>query len=168
MIQADAAAAWLRRMRQEGGDWEAAPEPSIDELRVDASADYQPREEAAALLLSQTKDLTQLYYVGVEKRREANRHGITRWTDPRVTPTIVGVGVWLLAVLRDLMDRRLALEHLAPYVIAGEPPPAEMGRAGRRLIAKETTRTRTLEEDVAILTGGSIADAPPRRTRPDD
>ena len=28
-------------------------------------------------------------------------------------------GMWLLAVLRDLMDRCIALEHLAPYVIAG-------------------------------------------------
>ena len=82
-------------------------------------------------------------------------------------PQVLG-RTWLLAALRDLMDRRVALEHLAPYVLAGIPPPAEAGRAGRRLIAKETTRTRTLEEDVAILTGGSIADAPPRRTRPDD
>ena len=30
--------------------------------------------------------------------------------------------VWLLPVLRDLMDRKMALEHLATYVLAVEPP----------------------------------------------
>ena len=70
-----------------------------------------------------------------------------------------------LAVLRDLMDRRIALEHLAPYVIAGQPPPNDTGRAGRRVIASErTTTTRTLAEEAAFFAGRPVAQSPSRRT----
>ena len=41
-VQADAAADWLRRMRGEGHLWKIVPEPSIDELRVNAMGDHAP------------------------------------------------------------------------------------------------------------------------------
>ena len=34
--QANAAVEWIRRLRVEGHEWEAAPEPTVDELRVNA------------------------------------------------------------------------------------------------------------------------------------
>ena len=37
------------------------------------------------------EDLTRLWWVGAGKRRDANREGITRWTDPRVTPKALGI-----------------------------------------------------------------------------
>ncbi len=46
----------------------------------------------------------------------------------------------------------MALEHLATYVLAVEPPRAETGRASRRILARETT-TRTLVEDAAFFAG---------------
>ena len=43
--------------------------------------------------------------VGVAKRRDANRQGLTRWTDPRVTPKAVGVeGRTTMPNLRALLD----------------------------------------------------------------
>ena len=56
-------------------------------------------------------------------------------------------------------------------MLADTPPPADTGRAGRRVIASEhTTRTRTLAEEAAFVAGGPVAEAPPRRQArdPDD
>ena len=54
--------------------------------------DHAPWSSAVKQILHETEDLTQLYWVGVEKRRQANRAGITRWTDPQATPAALGVG----------------------------------------------------------------------------
>ena len=40
---------------------------------------------------SELKELTQLWQVGVRKRKEAHSAGIYRWDDPHVTPEAVGV-----------------------------------------------------------------------------
>lgn len=103
--QANAAISWIRRVRTEGHEWLPAPEPGVDELRVNAKADSAPWSNAVAQILAKTEDLTQLYWVGVEKRRQANRAGITRWTDPAVTPASVGVGGGTMAPrLQALLD----------------------------------------------------------------
>ncbi len=90
--QANAAIVWVRRVRSEGHEWVAAPEPTVDELRVNAKGDHAPWSNAVKQILGETEDLTQLYWVGVDKRRQANDAGITHWTDRRVTPPSVGVG----------------------------------------------------------------------------
>ena len=89
--QADQAVAWVRRLRREGADWQVLPEPSLDELRPNAKSDAGEWSTAVKEIVNQTQDLTQLWWVGVAKRREANQQGVTRWTDPRVTPKAVGV-----------------------------------------------------------------------------
>ena len=108
--QANAAVEWIRRLRAEGQEWKAAPEPTVDELRVNAKGDHQPWSNAVKQILAETEDLTQLYWVGVDKRRWANDAGLDRWTDPRVTASSLGVGgdtmgprlQSLLGVNRDL------------------------------------------------------------------
>ena len=89
--EANAAIEWLRRMRHEGGAWQAAPEPSVDELRVDAAGDHAPWSNAVEEILAQTEDLTTLWQVGVGKRQAANTRDFTRWTDPSLAPADVGV-----------------------------------------------------------------------------
>ena len=42
-------------------------------------------------LAGELKELTQLWQVGVRKRKEAHSSGIYRWDDPQVTPAAVGV-----------------------------------------------------------------------------
>ena len=48
--------------------------------------------QAVQNIVAETEDLTVLYYVGAQKRTEANQQGITRWRDPSLTPAAVGIG----------------------------------------------------------------------------
>ena len=89
--QADAAVAWLRRMRREGGDWTPAPAPSVDELRAVAGGDNAPWTKAVGNILTATEDLTVLYGIGGAKRTAANQAGILRWSDPALTPQAIGI-----------------------------------------------------------------------------
>ena len=105
---------WIRRVRTEGADWQLLPEPSVPELYPNMSntddanmmLDIRPAElepgfgeegpvsrwvSAKKSAASELKELTQLWQVGVGKRKEAHSAGIYRWDDPRVTPASVGV-----------------------------------------------------------------------------
>lgn len=104
---ADEAVAWLCRMRREGSEWQALPEPSVEELRPNAKDKAVPGvwKSAVGRILAEGEDLTRLWYVGVGKRREANARGLVRWTDPRVTPEAVGVaGSTTAPKLRAILD----------------------------------------------------------------
>lgn len=64
---------------------------------------------------------------------------------------------WLLAALREVMDKRVALERIA----ATSP---QVAGAPKRIIAEErVTTTRTLAEDAAIFAGARPARRPPPR-----
>ena len=89
--QADAAEKWLRRMRREGADWSPLPIPSVPELHPNAKGDPGPWRSVVKQIVSETEDLTQLWFVGPQKRWEANAKGLERWTDPSLTPADVGV-----------------------------------------------------------------------------
>ena len=104
-VQAGEAVAWMRRLRKEGGDWRALPEPSVDELRPSAKEDAGRWASAVKEIVKQSEDLTQLWWVGVPRRRDANRQGLMRWTDPRVTPEALGVtGTSTAPNLQALLD----------------------------------------------------------------
>ena len=105
---------WIRRVRTEGKDWQLLPEPSVPELYPNMSniddanmmLEIRPAEletgfgeegpvgrwvGAKKSAASELKELTQLWQVGVRKRKEAHAAGIYRWDDPEVTPVAVGV-----------------------------------------------------------------------------
>ena len=105
---------WVRRVRTEGKNWELLPTPSVPELYPnmtnaddgDLLLEIRPAElepdtgEAESVdqwmgvkkwLASELKELTQLWQVGVGKRREAHAIGIYRWDDSNITPAAVGV-----------------------------------------------------------------------------
>ncbi len=119
--QAADAVDWLRRMRREGHGWQALPEPSVEELRPNGKADPGVWKSAVRRILTEGEDLTQLWNVGVRRRREANAQGLARWTDPRVTPEAVGVAGSgtapklraLLEVNRDRADPPVRPERIA-------------------------------------------------------
>ena len=90
-VHADQAVEWIRRMRHHGHDWEAVP-ASVEELRLNTKGNMGEWASAVKLLVAETEDLIQLRGVGVRKRREANRAGLFRWTDPRVTPESLNMG----------------------------------------------------------------------------
>lgn len=89
--QADAAATWVRSVRSEGRSWTVLPEPSVPELRANSKGAPGSWKGAVQQIVDEGKDLTRLWYVSPPKRDAANARGLTRWTDPAVTPTEVGV-----------------------------------------------------------------------------
>ena len=101
---ADRAARWLRRMRNDGHDWDALPVPSVDELRPNAKGDAGHWSSAVKQIVEQTEDLTALWYVSAAKRDAANDKGLTSWRDPAATPEALGVsGDTTRATLRALL-----------------------------------------------------------------
>ena len=105
---------WVRRVRTEGVDWQLLPEPSVPELYPnmsnvdDADMMLEPsppemepgvEDDAPASqwisvkrwLADELRELTQLWQVGVRKRRQAHSDGWRRWDDPGLTATAVGV-----------------------------------------------------------------------------
>ena len=90
-VHADQAVEWIRRMRRHGHDWEADP-ATVEELRPNPKGNMGEWASAAKKIAAETEDLIQLRGVGVRKRREANRAGLFRWTDPQVTPESLNMG----------------------------------------------------------------------------
>lgn len=105
------AVAWVRRVRNEGKDWQLFPTPSVPELypnmsNVDDGDMMMPGypdagdEQAESpeqwvgvkrQLASDLKELTSLWYVGPDKRDAAHQKGVYRWDNPRLTPADVGI-----------------------------------------------------------------------------
>ena len=103
--QVEEAVVWVRRVRAEGRDWHVLPEPSVDELRPSAKEDAGRWASVVKEIVKQSEDLTQLWWVGVPRRQDANRQGLMRWTDPRVTPETLGVtGTSTAPNLQALLD----------------------------------------------------------------
>ena len=114
---ADRAAEWLRRMRQNGQNWDALPAPTVNELRPNAKGEPGEWSSAVKKIIERTEDLTALWNVSAAKRRDANAKGLTSWRDPKATPEALGVtGDVRTATLRAL----LAVNRSAPP----QPKPA--------------------------------------------
>ena len=105
---------WVRRVRTEGKEWQLLPTPSVPELypnmaniddgdmmlrirpgeREPGFGQEEPVGQWTAVkkwLAGELKELTQLWQVGVAKRRQAHQDGIYRWDNPQITATSVGV-----------------------------------------------------------------------------
>jgi hypothetical protein len=100
------ACSWKRRVRKEGMNWSVLPEPTIPELRPNMGhIQDAPFSAAKKQIARQLEDLTLLWYVGVDKRQDANDLGIYRWRDPRCSAISVGVtGHKTQPVLQALLD----------------------------------------------------------------
>lgn len=103
---------WVRRVRAEGKDWQIFPKPSVPELypnmsNIDDGDMMMPSPEpedcdeyaessnqwvgVKKWLAGELKELTQLWYVGYDKRNYAHGNGIYRWDDPRLTPDALDI-----------------------------------------------------------------------------
>ena len=83
---------WVRTVRGSGAKWSVLPSPSIPELRPNMGNDEDsPWSLAKKQIAEQLEDLTLLWQVGADKRRDANNLGILRWRDPNCTAASVGV-----------------------------------------------------------------------------
>lgn len=118
---ADAAAAWVRRVRTEGRQWSVLPEPSVNELRPNAAGEnHGVWKSTVKNIVTEGQDLTQLWQVGVKKRNAANAAGVTRWSDSHATPAALGVsGPKTAPTLQALLDvNRSAGPDVQPARIA--------------------------------------------------
>ena len=124
---AEEALRWVHRVRSEGKDWQLLPKPSVPELYPNMSSpddadlmlEIGPTEMEPGFeedesfshwvgvkkwLAGELKELTQLWQVGVGKRRQAQIDGWYRWDDPGLTTDEVGVsGPKTGAVLEQLL-----------------------------------------------------------------
>ncbi len=83
--------AWVRRNRNDGGNWHPLAGPLVPELRPNPGAADYPWQGATKLVAEQTADPIQAWQVGIEGRDQAAETGITRWTDPRFCSTVAGL-----------------------------------------------------------------------------
>ena len=139
---------WVRRVRNEGQDWQLLPNPSVPELYpnmgnaddggmmlADGPVELEPGLEddefpgqwvgVKKWLVGELKELTQLWQVGVGKRKQAHKEGIYRWDDPQVTPTKVGVGGKKLGRILDQILGVNRPEYDGSFVL---PPQVETDR----------------------------------------
>ncbi|HLE61644.1 MAG TPA: hypothetical protein VI750_00830, partial [Pyrinomonadaceae bacterium] len=83
---------WLRRVRNSGAKWTVLPNPSGPELRPNMNnREDSPWSQSKKQIAEQLEELTLLWQVGADKRRDANNLGIYRWRDPNCTAASVGV-----------------------------------------------------------------------------
>jgi len=115
---------WIRRLHQGGTNWVTTPAPSVEELRPNLkNTEDAPWHYAKHQIASDQGEITLLWQVGIEARRNAVREGITNWRDRRCTAASLGVkGAYLskvqaiMAVNRDDLDPPVR----PPRVTAGE------------------------------------------------
>ena len=97
---------WVRQVRLEGASWQVRPTPSRPELWPNAknTQDY-PWSRAKKELLNDFEDLTTLWQVSPRKRQLAHDAGVTRRSDPRITPQLLGMNSGTKAdLLQAILD----------------------------------------------------------------
>jgi len=91
VAKSDAAVKWIRRVRAEGMFWTLYPRPSIYELYPNMSNKCDsPWHEKKKILAEKLNEITLVWYCGVKQRKRAHEAGITEWTDPALTPEVMG------------------------------------------------------------------------------
>ena len=88
----NAACAWVRRVRTEGGSWVVLPKPTVPEMRPNMGngSDY-PWHGAKTRIAAELAEPTMLWQVGVGGRESAMEAGVDRWSDPAFTAAVAGV-----------------------------------------------------------------------------
>ncbi len=87
------AAAWVRRVRQEGAAWDVRPAPTVSELWPNMKDRYDsPWQKAKRELAESLGELTLVAHVGPRVRAAAHARGVTRLDDPRASASFLGLG----------------------------------------------------------------------------
>lgn len=83
---------WVHRVRKEGANWSVLPEPTVPELRPNMkNMQDWPWSLAKKRIAKESEELTLLWNVGVDKRRDANHQGIYSWRDTNCNTVSLGV-----------------------------------------------------------------------------
>lgn len=82
---------WVRNVRYNGGNWSCLP-PSIPELYPNMCNQYDtPYHNIKLTLANKTKELTQMWNVGLKNRLIAHKKGIYSWNDKKCSSSIMGI-----------------------------------------------------------------------------
>ena len=112
------AAAWVRRVRREGGQWDVRPAPSLPELWPNMKCRYDaPWQRAKRDLAEELGELTLVAHVGPRVRAQAHARGVTRLDDPRVSAAFLGLNGQSAAGTVDAIlavDRSRDRQYLRP------------------------------------------------------
>ncbi len=98
------ATAWVRRVRTEGAEWRVLPVPSVPELWPNMKVESSGWHDTKARIGRELADLTLLPRVGVAERSRAHAAGITRWDDPRLDPSLLGMNERDAAILTKVLE----------------------------------------------------------------
>ena len=103
---AEAAQAWIRRLRAEGDQWTPLPDPTQPELYPNMTNQQDaPWHLAKREIAEELEELTLLWQVGLRGRSLGHEAGVFRWTDVSCNPGVVGVtGPSRGPVLQELLD----------------------------------------------------------------
>lgn len=128
------ARAWVRRLRAEGETWDVSPVPTIPELHPNLANDRDGAwHRAKRSIAARLEDPGLLWHVGTAGRRAAITAGVHRWSDPRLTPALVGLSGRQAQVLDAVLRVNREVDGppvLPEHVAAAEeqwrtPPPLE-------------------------------------------
>ena len=102
----ESACGWVRRVQREGATWSPVPQPEVEELHPNmGNQEDGPWHHAKTVIAEEIGELTLLWQVGPEKRKQAGAAGIKDWRDARCTATAVGVtGPKQGPVLQAILD----------------------------------------------------------------
>jgi hypothetical protein len=139
---------WVGRVRNEGAAWRVVPEPTVPELYPNTGNQRDwPWHAAKKQIAERLEDLTELWGVGARGRGLGHDAGIYRWTDPKVTPDVLGVTPG---------RRSLVLDGILQVNAATEGPAVSPGRV--RAARDEWHRVPSLEFYVDFETVSDLAD----------
>ena len=83
---------WVRKVRNEGGNWSVHPTPSVPELYPNmGNSQDSPWHQAKGEIAKELQELTLLWNVGIAARSYAHAQGVTKWTDPKLSSEVVGM-----------------------------------------------------------------------------
>jgi hypothetical protein len=82
---------WIRNVRKNGINWDPL-NPINEEMypNMGNNTDYKWSHKKAKIA-NNINELTQLWYVGIENRKNAHLQNITSWKDPRCSSEILGI-----------------------------------------------------------------------------
>ncbi len=147
---AEAATAWVRRLRLEGQSWEVLPTPSVPELYPHArNTEDSPWRAAKAEIAAQLRELTLLPRMNPTRRAAALEAGITAWDDARASASAFGLGAGAGLCDAVLAANRLPVPSVLPTRIVRADPSWRSRATAEFYVDFETTSS--LDDDFTDL-----------------
>jgi hypothetical protein len=110
---------WIRKLRQEGNDWNVLPKPSVIELYPNMSNNKdEPYTQQKKEIAKKINELTMLWNVGYENRLIAHNNGIFSWKDKNCSASKLGItGNKISKTLDEIININQSTDIIRPNLI---------------------------------------------------